>query len=169
MVVLIILTAGFHAIFNNSYGPLLEALPLSLKDKTYSPAIGVTQEHGPRKSEAGSSGHEIVEEIRGIEGEDDDASVKDKGKQRENKPIGQGTAARHRQEDVDFGFAHPAISRPQRILWIPRDTLGLGETEVAACEDMGLNASMMGAVMNEKGKVDVPTADDVPGEIVATL
>lgn len=169
MVVLIILTAGFHAIFNNSYGPLLEALPLSLKDQTYSPDVGVTKGHGPRKSEAGSSGHEIVEEIRGMDGEDEDGSVKDKGKQRDNENIGQGTAARHRKEDADFGFAHPAISRPQRILWIPRDTLGLGETEAAACEDLGLNASMAGAVMNEKGKVDVPTADDVPGEIVATL
>ncbi|EFI27929.1 hypothetical protein CC1G_14420 [Coprinopsis cinerea okayama7 len=33
MVVLIVITAGFHAILNNSYGPLLVALPLSLKDR----------------------------------------------------------------------------------------------------------------------------------------
>lgn len=33
MIVLIILTMGFHMIINHSYGPLLYALPLSLKDK----------------------------------------------------------------------------------------------------------------------------------------
>ncbi|XP_006463455.1 hypothetical protein AGABI2DRAFT_225252 [Agaricus bisporus var. bisporus H97] len=173
MIVLIVLTAGFHAIFNNSYDPLLQALPLSLKDKTYSPATGMTEGRNPRKSEAGNDNHEIVEEMRGIEGDDeDDVSSKHKGKRPENEKVGQvgeGTAARHTREDAEFGFAHPAISRPQRTLWIPRDTLGLGEGEVAACEDMGLNASMSGAVMNEKGKVDVPTADDVPGEIVVRL
>ncbi|TFK27166.1 DUF221-domain-containing protein [Coprinopsis marcescibilis] len=33
MVVLIVFTAGFHIILNNSYGPLIVALPLSLKDR----------------------------------------------------------------------------------------------------------------------------------------
>lgn len=35
MVVLIILTAFYNLILTNSYGPLLSALPLSLKDKTF--------------------------------------------------------------------------------------------------------------------------------------
>ena len=32
-----IFQAAFHAILNNSYDPLLKALPLGLQDRTYSP------------------------------------------------------------------------------------------------------------------------------------
>ncbi|KAF8656315.1 hypothetical protein AX16_002617 [Volvariella volvacea WC 439] len=48
---LIVITAFFHAIINNSYGPLLHALPLSLADKTYTAPPLPKEEKKPEKSE----------------------------------------------------------------------------------------------------------------------
>ncbi len=66
--------------------------------------------------------------------------------------------------DDEYGFAHPAASRPQRIIWIPKDVvLGLGEGEVRGCEEAGVEASTEDARMDEKGKVDV---DGLPPGLV---
>ena len=55
-----------------------------------------------------------------------------------------------------YGFAQPAVSRPQRAVWLPRDSLGLAEEEEKACQEAGVDASVgPDAVMDEKGKVDV--------------
>ena len=62
-------------------------------------------------------------------------------------------------------FAHPATRETQQIVWIPHDPLGLGESEAAACQQQGVRVSMDGAVMNEKGRVDVDRPP--PGENVA--
>jgi len=59
-------------------------------------------------------------------------------------------------EEVVYGFVHPAVSQPQRTVWLPRDSLGLAEEEEKACQEAGVDASVgPDAVMNEKGKVDV--------------
>ena len=73
----------------------------------------------------------------------------------------------------EYGFAHPAASRPQRTVWIPADELGhgtsilraivkgscahalSGEEEARACRDAGVNASTHDAVVDPKGKVDI--------------
>lgn len=172
MIVLIVITAGFHVVINNSYGPLLYALPLSLKDKTYSPVEGVSEhQHGTKGSTSGSSTNDVTKKDRDADADVDYADVdyrtSDKAKQPEKSAPVQDAAARQKLEEDEFGFAHPAISRPQRIIWIPKDTLGLWEEEVRGCEEMGVSASTDGAVMNEKGKVDVPRADEVPEVIVA--
>ncbi|KAG6889443.1 hypothetical protein C0992_005163 [Termitomyces sp. T32_za158] len=99
MVVLIVLTAGYHTIMNNSYGPLVETLPLSMKDRTCL-----------------------------------------------NQPAAD-----------DHSFVHPAVSRPQRIIWLPKDT-GLAEEEERACKNVGIDASYEHAHMDEKGKVDIDGA-----------
>ena len=57
--------------------------------------------------------------------------------------------------EADYGFSHPAASRPQRTVWIPRDTLGLSKDEVEGCRAAGVDAECRDAEMNEKGKVDV--------------
>lgn len=58
----------------------------------------------------------------------------------------------------EYGFAHPAASRPQRTVWIPKDTLGLGEEEERACQEAGVDVSVSNATMNEKGKVAISGA-----------
>jgi len=164
LIILIIFTVGFHMIINHSYGPLLYALPLSLKDKTYSLVGGVTDN---TESEAGSSG-EILEQGQNADIEADavqcTSSSKDKSKADENQ-----VAAGERNEEADFSYAHPAISVPQRTIWIPRDALGMSEEEVRGCKEMGLSVTVEGAMMNVMGKVDVPNADDVSEDVVRSF
>ena len=59
-------------------------------------------------------------------------------------------------------FAHPATRESQQVVWIPYDTLGVGESEAAACRAAGVSVSMEGATMDGKGRVDVDRAP--PGE-----
>jgi len=164
LIILIVFTVGFHMIVNHSYGPLLYALPLSLKDKTFSPVGGVTDN---TESEAGSSG-ENLEQGQNADIEADDAQCsspsKDKSRAGENRVV-----AGERNEEADFGYAHPAISVPQRTIWIPRDALGMSEEEVRGCKEMGLSVSVEGATMNVMGKVDVPSADDVSEDVARSF
>jgi hypothetical protein len=128
----------YNMIINHSYGPLLHALPLSLADKTYQAPISHQETREESSPLTGKSRASIEESERAPKAKDEllDASAKVK------------------TED-DYGFAHPAASRPQRTVWLPKDTLGLGEEEVRACNDVGVDASVKDAVMNEKGKVDI--------------
>ncbi|KAF9477955.1 DUF221-domain-containing protein [Pholiota conissans] len=140
MVVLIVITAGFQMIINNSYGPLLSALPLSLQDRTYTapvikalPATPVDQE-------------QVQEPSRSSEGEaegDDELKTKD--------------AADKEAESLEesYGFAHPAASRSQRAVWIPRDALGLAEEQERECREKGVIVGDVHATMDLAGKVHV--------------
>ncbi|KAF8137373.1 hypothetical protein EV363DRAFT_1156392 [Boletus edulis] len=151
MVVLIFLTVGFHILINSSYGPLISALPLSIADKTY-------------KSEDSPDS-------------DNDHQSEDKRRDTIDSAIGASTSgprpgvespesksgahfddlyfSQHADGPVDYGFAHPALSRPQRMVWIPDDTLGLGKEEVQTNEASGVLATTAGAAMDESGKVAV--------------
>ncbi|KAF8221509.1 DUF221-domain-containing protein [Tricholoma matsutake] len=142
MVVLIVITVFFNIILNHSYGPLLHALPLSLADKTYTSTSITYKQVGEEAAPlTGKSSASIEESER-------EPKAKDKS------PASRDALAKAKTED-DYGFAHPAVSRPQRTVWLPKDTLGLGEEEVVACMDAGVDASVKDAVMNEKGKVDI--------------
>ncbi|KAG6900296.1 hypothetical protein C0993_000269 [Termitomyces sp. T159_Od127] len=135
MVVLIILTAGFHAIINNSYGPLLKSLPLSIKDRTW----GNQPAAAPAPSTDNKNQVAVLE--KSVLG-------KDEG----------GTSSQPPQPTQavdDVSFAHPAVSRPQRTVWLPKDTLGIAEEEERACKDAGIDASCDHAHMDEKGKVNI--------------
>jgi len=136
MVVLIVITAFYNLIINHSYGPLLHALPLSLADKTYT-APTTHQASGEETLPlTGKSSTSIEESER---------APKAKEKSLEKAKV----------DEEEYGFAHPAVSRPQRTVWLPKDTLGLGQDEVRACADVGVDASTKNAVMNDKGKVDI--------------
>ena len=58
-------------------------------------------------------------------------------------------------QEEDYGFAHPAVSRPQRTVWIPKDTLGLAREEEKACKEAGIRISHINAEMDETGKVGI--------------
>jgi hypothetical protein len=66
-------------------------------------------------------------------------------------------------EFESYGFAHPAASRPQRIVWIPKDTLGLTEEEVRGCEEASVRVSFVDAKLDETGKVGI---DGGPPDLV---
>ncbi|KAJ7100262.1 hypothetical protein B0H15DRAFT_936877 [Mycena belliarum] len=160
MVVLIVFTILFQMLISSSYGPLLHALPLSLAEKTYSAnaaaapvedsdshEMTVTKKAG-RPGRA-SSVNEREENGRESEREEYEGLT-------ERQKVG-SRAARMKSEE-EYGFAHPAASRPQRVVWFPRDRLGLAEEELRACRAAGVDASDKDAELNEKGKVDISGA-----------
>ena len=59
------------------------------------------------------------------------------------------------EEAEPYGFAHPAASRPQRTVWIPKDMNGLTEEEERACKEYGVKVSLIIAEMDETGKVRI--------------
>ena len=136
--------AFFHAIINNSYGPLEKALPLTLANKMYNPDANAEQGAEGGSSDKGSSDYHFV-------------SNSADSKSREQPE----------SEEDAYGFAHPAVSRPQRTIWLPRDALGLAGEEERECKDAGVDASVgPDATMDEKGKVDVT---GYPPEVQALL
>ncbi|KAG2337567.1 DUF221-domain-containing protein [Suillus weaverae] len=164
MIVLIFLTAGYHTIINSSFGPLTKALPLSLAHKTFrhpAPSLDLRDVDGG----AGSNRKETVEEI------EEGPSPTDKPRASSSNESGVEHAPHSDYDDVffargpdgteDYGFAQPAASRPQPIVWIPDDSLGLGREEVQANKEPGVKATTQNAKMDEHGKVDVtgPSVD----------
>ena len=50
-------------------------------------------------------------------------------------------------------FFHPATKEPQRILWLPRDELGLCEAEIEANASAGVDSTHRYAILNAKVRV----------------
>lgn len=186
-IVLIVCTAGFNIVINNSYGPLLHALPLSLAEKTWgsgTPDSGWTgnsmeMARQPTTTTRDGDYRESADEQRGIlpnkhqQDQQHFASPKDSrhatsaaagGSDRQRPPLDRdGSDAQFE----DYGFSHPATSRPQRIVWLPQDPNGFVDEEQRAAESAGVKTSTRHSTMNEKGKVDVdgPPPDDVSENI----
>ena len=58
-------------------------------------------------------------------------------------------------------FRHPAAAEDQRIIWLPKDRLGLVHEIEQDLESHDILHSTEGAEMDEKGQVDVATPEDV--------
>ncbi|KIM67290.1 hypothetical protein SCLCIDRAFT_1210323 [Scleroderma citrinum Foug A] len=163
MVVLILLTAGYQIIINNSFGPLISALPLSLADKTHKPDEASPSDAQPSTSaDPAYSKQSKAAEL-----------AKDDQEEEEARDFSDNYFQKHPDGDVDYGFAHPALSRPQRVVWIPTDLdawasastgerhgarRGLGGAEVEANLALGILATNEGAMMDEKGNVEILAA-----------
>jgi hypothetical protein len=164
----------------DSYGPLLSSLPLTFTDR-------VTKEF-TREPEAQRSilsrflafftGNEYKEESLNIHDHGfDTVPVLDSEKAADSEMRNVVSTERstnekramlpassdaesdvtHREQN-DYGYAHPAASRPQRIVWIAQDSLGLSKGEIAALKERGINASTAGTKMDEKGNVHISDA-----------
>ncbi|KIL63152.1 hypothetical protein M378DRAFT_80198 [Amanita muscaria Koide BX008] len=141
MIALIAITAFYQLIINNSFDPLEKALPLSLADKMYMPVIAAPASAGPSIittdgdiPDKQSDDAHVVANTGGVDSQENETNA----------------------EEDTYGFAHPAVSRPQRTVWLPRDPLGLAEKEEQASKDAGIDVSVgPDAVMNEEGKVDI--------------
>ncbi|KAK7044665.1 kinase domain-containing protein [Favolaschia claudopus] len=156
MIVLIAFTFLFQRLVSNSYGPLIHALPLSLADKTYTANMPPQSEPASPSHANGSETHEMSEAMPRK------SDVKRTSSLHENEEY-EGLTDRERvgnraarvKSEEEYGFTHPAASRPQRVVWFPKDRLGLAEEEERGCVDMGVDCSVKDAEMNEKGKVDI--------------
>ncbi|KAF5369002.1 hypothetical protein D9758_003059 [Tetrapyrgos nigripes] len=254
MVVLIVVTIFFQMTINNSYGPLIHALPLTLVEKMYSSETPLSSEEDVAATTTGGGRSDEVEmspvgasrtRTRSRVSDDHDHDVDGHGAgagpirhsvdsegvhlkpydieaqqiqaRSPNATTTQGTGTRTgtgaEKDDPDdptanliptrpkpraeeeYGFAHPAASRPQRTIWIPRDnftslpvdgtnggkgqgqgegkgittgrsTSGLAAEEELACLSAGVDASIEGAEMNEKGKVDLVGEGQPPERFV---
>lgn len=149
MIVLIALTVGYQAIINSSFGPLTKALPLSHAHQTFKHDVD---------GGSGSNRKETVEEI------EEGPSPTDKPRASSSES-GAEQAPRSDYDDVffargpdgaeDYGFAQPAACLPQRIVWIPDDSLSLGREEVQANKESSVKATTQNAKMDEHGNVEV--------------
>jgi len=153
MVVLILFTVGYHILINNSYGPLIRALPLTIADRTDESGDSTAANNGQRGDTIDSAIGESSSDPRSKNLLQDPQSP-------DSAPDSKAAAffddlffARHSDGTVDYGFAHPALTRPQRVVWIPEDTLGLGKEETQANEASGVLATTSGASMDEAGKI----------------
>ncbi|KAK4689955.1 calcium permeable stress-gated cation channel, partial [Tremellales sp. Uapishka_1] len=79
-------------------------------------------------------------------------------------PGGPGVVRGMRDDGNDpDAFFHPATKEPQRILWLPRDELGLTAAEIKENGAVGIQSTDQFAVLNHKGKVKIsgPPPDDI--------
>lgn len=157
MIVLILLTAGFHAIINSSFGPLTKALPLSHAHRTFrhpAPSLDVQDVDGG----SGSNRKETAEEIEEVSSPTDKPRTSSSESGAEHAPHSDYDDmffARGPDGTEDYGFAQPAACRPQRIVWIPDDSLSLGREEVQTNKESGVKATTQNAKMDEHGNVEV--------------
>ncbi len=59
------------------------------------------------------------------------------------------------EDDGDHAFDHPSTYVNQPWIWLPKDSLGLSELLVGELKEAGIDASDVGATMDEEGMVEV--------------
>lgn len=191
MIVLIVITAGFHLILNDSYGPLLNALPLSLVDRASQDDVNngdsresIEDEGAPLREKGVNNGTTTGAELSTTRSDSirrkpaPSAATKveehelvarrrraDDGSNRTTNGDSSSPALNGGESEERYAglrdFTHPAL-QPARIIWLPEDTLGLNVEEVKDIRARGIEVTTRGAYMNEKGTVDVDTYP--PGE-----
>ncbi|KAG8910948.1 hypothetical protein FRC00_007273 [Tulasnella sp. 408] len=157
-------SAGFHFVVNQSYGPLVTALPLTLAHKSYGmphqpslpsgePEDDMAQENEEADAEEAAQGKKPAVAVHDTRGATDGF---DKAKQIENGDDDEEVRPlRERAATMPTDFNHPATVEPQRPIWIPRDELGLADAEAKSMLAQGIDVSMKDAEMNERGKIAV--------------
>ncbi|KAG8811094.1 hypothetical protein FRC19_004102, partial [Serendipita sp. 401] len=157
-VALIIVTAFFHMVLNNSYKPLLYSLPLTLAHKSY----GM-----PQTGEGDDTNEDESADFGGDASPTSPSGVKASKKREESvqeekilvpSPVPNTSHVQHNQgpgPTKDYGasvpvegkrnegptdFNHPASVEPQRIIWIPEDPLGIGKIEADHLNSQGVEA-----------------------------
>jgi calcium permeable stress-gated cation channel len=138
---------------DDSYGPLIHSLPLTL-----------AEDIGEEPAQVFKVPHES-EESRDIVDNEQKAITSDSEAQNSTGISWSKRATarmasddepdiQHR-EQTDYGFAHPAASRPQQTIWMAKDILGLSAKEVKALQERGIVVSTMDAEMDAKGNVTI--------------
>jgi calcium permeable stress-gated cation channel len=137
---------------NDSYGPLIHSLPLSLADRLGEEPTRASEE--PRESEK-SRDAVASEKEAAIAADPEAQNSAGVGKSTNGKEVADDETDMKPREQPDYGFAHPAVSRPQRTVWMAKDTLGLSAEEAAANKERGIHASILDAEMDAKGNVTI--------------
>jgi len=151
IVILIIVTVFCHLVINNSFDPLINALPLTYARRGHS-------------SQAEDESDEIDYTHNGIE-KNRKPSMASEGR----KPVVEGdagpsVAVEGKRNEGPTDFTHPAAVEAQRIIWIPEDELGLAQSEVADMREHGVQGSTDNAILDTKGQTEIE--GHPPGMIV---
>ncbi|GAA5899410.1 hypothetical protein JCM6882_009110 [Rhodosporidiobolus microsporus] len=183
MVVLIVITVGFHILMITGYHPLVQYLPISvagrMAEAAGQPLLGsggnggngkdasqfptTFQKETPREKDgstfpppARSSFDDQGKPLRATETNDTAGTVPTAEEREAN-----GTLPGDEHLDKN-AFDHPATYKDYPTVWLPQDPKGLWQDEVEGTKAAGVDVSAEGAVMNEKGQVDIHRAP--PGE-----
>ncbi|GAA5869649.1 hypothetical protein JCM8547_005096 [Rhodosporidiobolus lusitaniae] len=184
MVVLIVITAAFHLIMVKGYHPLVQYLPLSVagrmaesqgysdgypanksslaNGKDANPFSSPTQKEKDESTfppPARSSFEEHGKPLRAVETSDTAHDHADEGHRNSVEANGTLPGDEHLDKNA---FDHPATYKGYPIVWVPQDQTELYKDEVDGTRAAGVDVSSEGAVMNEKGQVDISRAP--PGE-----
>ncbi|KAI0289410.1 hypothetical protein B0F90DRAFT_1812537 [Multifurca ochricompacta] len=172
MIVLIVFTAFFQNTIINSYGPLIKFLPLTLAEKSYDGSAEQDVPTTENPSQPVPSSSEDVKAIdhanasapgsqqRFTEGgsprlDGPDASTSFTNESRASSP---SPSAKPIKDEGPTDFNHPASVEEQRIIWLPKDSLGLVREIERDLDSQGVLYSTEGARMDSKGHVSVTLA-----------
>jgi hypothetical protein len=174
-------------VINDSYKSLLHPLPLTLAHKSH----GMPKEHHPSQDEdvvrdedemrehdfgrrsssdqrpLNRDGQPLTAEQQAkldkLERERAEHEMFAKSAPAKSDKYGKNVAEEGKQNDGPEDFAHPAAVEPQRVVWLPRDPLGLAQAEEKELKGQGIEVSTENTVLDEKGHVDLrgpPPGDD---------
>ncbi|WFC96732.1 hypothetical protein MBRA1_003394 [Malassezia brasiliensis] len=159
-VLLLVLIMAYHYFLVNSYGPLLQSVPLDL-----------TMRYG---QDAASAPH-AAEQVSPLLPEKDAYYVNGPSAVQPMPPASHvlqmedahqvAVRARAEQDARLSAFYNPARTSKQLVLWYPDDANGIGRSQVALDQQAGYAATTEHAGLNEKGKV-VEDAHVPPGQEV---
>lgn len=169
MVVLMVITVGFHIVLLDSVGDLPTALPLSLVRATngssHDDRATIDSDSSPTDKErfntarAANAGSNVVSS--GALGADRDA------KPGQYLAVGNIDGAHgfngHDKSGDAQAFLHPALRDPQRTLWYPCDRFGLSAEAVARAREHGLDATDEGAGFDPNNRITTDMYEP-PGE-----
>lgn len=141
MIILMIITIGFHYFFIDSYGSLYTALPLSLVQPEEGSVAGATSSNTPNEKKGLLS-----------DAQKGNAGVVDANSNR----AASGTAAENdnEHEDPNEAFTPIPLKENQRDIWIADDVLGLGRAENERNRSAGILTTTRGATRDDKGKIE---------------
>jgi hypothetical protein len=184
MIVLILFTAFVQNTILNSYGPLLKYLPLTLVDRAHNGQTVVEQEAPPNADAPqtlpsssdikvtdyahyadyanGSTSGPVQQpsEVASLPHPDvvDDSAVERAETSSFTDESSSSACVRPVEAEGATDFSHPAAVEAQRMIWLPKDHLGLVHEIEQDLASKDILYSTEGAEMNSKGHVDVSLA-----------
>ena len=176
--------AIFHNIILNSYGPLIKYLPLSLADRSYGGVEVKSVKPEEEPSKVGVPSHVLSGDVKAIDYANTSTSASDSYQRsgeggsshtgdadshtlervpspvftNESRASSPSPSAKSAEDEGTTDFRHPAAVEEQRIIWLPRDRLGLVDEIAQDLASQDILHSTDGAEMNDKGQVNVTTA-----------
>jgi calcium permeable stress-gated cation channel len=154
--------AFYQDTLRSSYGPLLKDLPLTLADSSYSeaePEVSKSTDAPNRQppSSGDAKGIDYADMFASASGQPAD-DAHDKPTKDETPLSSPSLPAKVIKTEGSSDFRHPATAEDQRIIWLPKDQLGLVNEIEQDLESHDILSSAEGAEMNEKGHVEVTMA-----------